>query len=248
VTHLAPHHDGTPVERNEHYFQEPEAAIGEIRSMQSSDLGGVPAALAAFLHGSVCTYVGNLGISRHRRRFGRSRNEVLLFAPTIELRVTRDARMRGRAMHTRVSYEFCDSAGVVLFAIRTSVTQGVTTAVTSPIHFAEAAERAYSEYVLRAFDAELNEHGFVRFALNAHESVCVGPAYVEVRAGDKTARLDATMLQSVVVNRGALEIRSEAPSKKEMPAQSIFRIRIEPGHSVHALAVLLQELVGVRMG
>lgn len=240
------HHDGTPSSPNEHFCADFDACLGELRSCDTTDREGPSAGPFRALRRSQCTYVGSLGVARYRRWLSRVRNEILVFTPTTELRVTRDASMRGRSMHTHVRYEFRD--GAVRFCIEARVVQGVEPGPNAPIRFGEAAEKSYSEYVLRSYDAELAEHGHVRFVLNAQESICVGPGFVEVRAGEKTARLDATSLRSVVVNRGAVELRSDAPSHADMRAQSIFRIRIEPGHHVHALAVLLQELVGVRMG
>ena len=79
--------------------------------------------------------------------------------------------------------------------------------------------------------------------LGPREVVELGPGFLELEASGTRARLDATEIRSVRVTRGMLEIRTGAAGE----AMGIFRLRLVDTRSIHAFAVVLQQLVGVAM-
>lgn len=244
----APHHDGTPVDASEFFFAEPSDAIGTVLSRASTLRGerpGVFVRLASLWLRSarhVCTYVGKDGISRHSLRGTRVLDEEVLFASVAELRVTREAR----AVHQlhgvgRASYSAHDAAGQELLAVRARASE---LGPSPEACFGDAVERAYSEHVVARYDAELQAHGRIRFVLGPRETIELGPGFLELEAGGTRARLDATEIRTVRVTRGMLEIRSGVAGDAAM---GIFRVRLEDTRSIHAFAVVLQQLVGVAM-
>lgn len=228
-------HDGGEHGPSAYFFAAPDAVIGAVKSASTNDLNGVPTGAWARFRSAECTFVGTGGVARYRKKPFRSTSEVFEFSETTELRVDRESDLRSGSAIVTARYEFLERKTGQRFVV---------------VHddaFGRAAERAYSEYVIRSFDDELREYGKIHFQLNPRESIGVGPAFLELNVGRGVMRLDASLVEGVFVNRNAVEIRATATGHEGMPAQSIFRIRIEHGERIHALAVLLQELVGVRM-
>lgn len=249
----APHHDGTPVDATDVYFSAPAAAVGVLRSRCTTLRGESPGRLVrvaslwlpAARH--VCTYVGSDGLSRHSMRGSRIVDEEVRFADVAELRITREPRPIGRVSGVgRARYSLHDAAGAELLLIDApaSFVGPSGTVPSAEASFGDAAERAYSEHVVARYDADLQAHGRVRFVLGPREVIWLGPGFLELEAGGTRARLDATEIRSVRVTRGMLEIRSGAAGDAAM---GIFRVRLEDTRSVHAFAVVLQQLVGVAM-
>ncbi len=243
-----PHHDGTPVDPEARFFAAPPDALGALRSRASSLRGPLPDGLARLGSRWVSSlqhtnsYVGAGGVSRHTLRGGAVVDEVVRFSDVGELRVTRGARPTGWTHGTgAVRHVFCDVQGRDRFVIDAPADPDGTSVVAT---FGDAAERAYSEHVVARYDAELTARGRVRFVLGPREVVEVGPGFLELEAGGRRARLDASEIRTVRITRGLLEIRSgEAGSA----ALGIFRVRLADTHQVHALAVVLQQLLGVAM-
>lgn len=235
MTTTFPTHDGGENPREAHYCAPPNDALGTVSSAATTEIHGPTSGVWRAIQSRESTYVGAKGVARHRRALFRSSDEVLLFSHDVELIVDRQSEPRRGTLVVHARYDFHDRVSGTHFRIEGDEA------------FGRAAERAYSEYVIRSFDDELREHGKIHFQLNARESIGVGPAFVELNVGRGVMRLDASQVEGVFVNRNAVEIRATAPSHEGMAAQSIFRIRIEHGDRIHALAVLLQELVGVRM-
>ena len=242
------HHDGTPVDPEERFFAPPPAAVGSLRSRASSLRGPLPDGLAglasrwlpALQHTN--SYVGVEGVSRHTLRGAAIVDELVRFADVAELRVTRGARPTGWTRGTgAVRHAFCDGQGRECFVIEAPADPEGPGVVAT---FGDAAERAYSEHVVARYDAELRARGRIRFVLGPREVLEIGAGFLELEAGGRRARLDASEIRSVRITRGLLELRSgEAGSA----AMGIFRVRLADTHQVHALAVVMQQLLGVAM-
>jgi hypothetical protein len=242
------HHDGSPVGPDERFFAAPPAALGALQSRASSLRGPLPEGLAGLVSRWLAalqhtnSYVGVEGISRHTLRGGVVADEVVLFAEVGELRVTRDPRPTSWTRGTgAVRHAFCDARGAERFVIDAPADPEGPGVVAT---FGDAAERAYSEHVVARFDAELRARGRIRFVLGPREVIEIGAGFLELEASGRRARLDASEIRSVRITRGLLELRSgEAGSA----AVGIFRVRLADTHQVHALAVVMQQLLGVAM-
>jgi hypothetical protein len=259
-----PGHDGRPPPEDADFFADPPAELGALRSRATSARRAVPAArpgdepravdalrvverlrraLSAYLPvgRARCTYVGEAGVSVHERRGSRILTKVVLFADLAEVRVTRTLLGVGPAARTRVRHTFHAWGGGELLAVDSISLPGGTRDPDDPALFAEAAERAFTESVLARYEAELRARGKVRFALGPREVLEVGAGFVELESAGRRARIDASELRGVAVSRGALVIRSGLDDV----SVGMFRLRMEDPRAVHALAVLLQQLVGV---
>jgi hypothetical protein len=193
-----------------------------------------------------CTYVGRDGVARYVRGFrAKVTTEVVRFADVTELRVTRDLPVPGSRARGRATWSFFAQGDSPALVIDATPRDGKLSPPGDPYWFGVAAERAYSEHVMRVHEDELRTHGHVRFALSPVDVVLVGAGFVQLESKGTHARFDASDVRVVEVLRGHLVIKTgEAGSR----ALGIYRMRIDDPRAVHALAVVLQELVGVRMG
>jgi hypothetical protein len=248
-----PRHDGAPTDTADVFFAQPSAALGALRSRATTLRGESPGGLARFASRwlpaarPVCTYVGSEGVSRHSLCGSRVLDEEVRFADVSELRITREPRGVGQQNGVgRARYSLHDATGKELLVVQAPATTGRDGVAlpTEEASFGDAIERAYSEHVVARFDADLRANGRIRFALGARSVVWLGPGFLELETGGTRARLDATEIRSVRVTRGMLEIRSGAAGDAAM---GIFRVRLDDTRSVHAFAVVLQQLVGVAM-
>lgn len=247
-----PRHDGTPADPEDVFFAPPPAAIGSLRSRATTLRRPSPSAVRRFasrwlpMARDVCTYVGSEGVSRHAFRGARIVDEIIVFSEVAELRITREARaLRQLNGVGRARYALRDGVGRELLVVDAapSVDGPSGVAPSAGASFGDAAERAFSEHVVARYDAELIAHGRIRFVLGPREVIELGPGFLELEASGTRARLDATEIRSVRVTRGMLEIRTGAAGE----AMGIFRLRLVDTRSVHAFAVVLQQLVGVAM-
>jgi len=248
----APRHDGTPADPEDVFFAAPPTAIGPLRSRDTTLRRPSPSVLRRLaspwlpMARDVCSYVGSEGVSRHTLRGARVVDEIIAFSDVAELRITREARAI-RQLHGvgRARYALRDFDGGELLVVDAAPSvDGPSGVVPSAgAIFGDAAERAFSEHVVARYDAELVARGRIRFVLGPREVIELGPGFLELEASGTRARLDATEIRSVRVTRGMLEIRSGAAGE----AMGIFRLRLVDTRSVHAFAVVLQQLVGVAM-
>lgn len=221
---------------------EPDPTIGPI-AFHASTFG----AARSLFRSAVCTYVGRDGIARYTRGLrGKVRAEVVLFADVRELRVTHDAPPPGAHARRRSTWAFhtTDVAAAAL-AIEARPRADEVAPPEAPFWFGAAAERAYSEHVLARHEDELAAHGRIRFALSPRDVVAVGAGFLELEQHGARARFDATEVRLVEVLRGHLVVKT---GESGSAALGIHRLKIEDPRAVHALAIVLQELAGLRMG
>jgi hypothetical protein len=160
-----------------------------------------------------CTYVGEAGVARFTLRGSRGRPpraEVLLFQGAMELRTTQIKQyLNGIYTGTQYSKTWTDAAGKRVLHLSGAYFDGFgAPASKDPMYFAEAAELAWSHYLLQILPAQLQQFGFLHFNVRPGEWVRVGRAFFEFCLGKEVQRLAATEIKSISLHQGSFNIAS----------------------------------------
>ena len=75
-----------------------------------------------------------------------------------------------------------------------------------PFHFANATEIAWSMFLLARADAELAEHGALRFNVGGNKWLVIGPGFIEFHFGGRTDRCEAGDIKSIALSQGQFAI------------------------------------------
>jgi hypothetical protein len=196
--------------------------------------------LAAYFSGfsRACSYVGREGVARFTCSGGRElvgRAEVFCFDEAAELRTTLTS-----AAYT---FEWSDGAGRIRYRIRGKVASASgDPPPDDPYHYALAAERAWTRYLLERVPGQLERDGAVTFPLRAGRSVRLGWGTVTAHLGGPPVELAAREIERAEVVHGAVRIlRAGAPEGAiEFPLPELANARL--------FFHLLGELVGVEVG
>jgi hypothetical protein len=147
--------------------------------------GGFTGWAIAQLFSATCSYVAEDGAAAFTcagRRDNIRRKEILCFKDAIELRTGGERYFTG-PFHRETRYEFrwCNRNGWEFFNLagKHGSEEG-SPPERNPYHFARAAERAWSKYALRGAIQALEKSGVVTFRLLGHDSVQLGPGFIEL--------------------------------------------------------------------
>ena len=159
-----------------------------------------------------CAYVGQLGAIRYTLKGkleNKPRVEFILFDRATELR-TAQTRHFYNGVYTGTTYSliWTDGAGRKVFGLsgRHQGKNGLPKPA-DPFHFANATEIAWSTFLLNRADAELAEHGALRFNVGSKKAVVVGPGFIEFHFGGRTDRCEAGDIKSIALSQGQFSIQ-----------------------------------------
>ncbi len=158
-----------------------------------------------------CAYVGEQGAIRYLLKGkleNKPRVQFIEFAKAAELR-TGQTRHYYNGIYTGTAYSFkwTDAAGKTVLSL-SGKHQGKdgTPKQGDPYHFANATEIAWSTFLLNRADAELAEHGSLRFNIDKKKAVIVGPGFIEFHFGGRVDRCEAGDIKSINLSQGQFAI------------------------------------------
>lgn len=156
-----------------------------------------------------CTYVGRDGIATLSAGGSRQQARVLVFSQAAELQahIVRQY-LNGAYVATKYHYTWRDAAGKKLFNVSCAHNCGKQAPRRlHAVHFALAAERAWSEHFLRRAQAQLQSEGSIAFRVAGGRSVRVGPGFIEFQFGDQPERVTRDEIASVSLGNGVFSIK-----------------------------------------
>src|SRR5262249_24884077 len=135
--------------------------------------------------------------------------ECLLFDNAAELRTSLVRyRVEGIYMGTDYSFVRTDANRRVLLKLAASFYSSKDTPrAASLYYFGLAAEAAWNQHRMARADAELAEHGALRFNVGKNKGVVVGPGFIEFHFNGRVDRCDAADIRSIDLDYGLFTIR-----------------------------------------
>lgn len=165
------------------------------------------------LHRADCTYVGTDGIARFRyqvRNGSRVRCELMRFGDAADLQTA----FLGRNMGTNFNYQWRSESGKILFKIEGGhFSKKRSEDPQSVLHFAQAAEAAWSDFFMPILVAEIQRTGSCRFktqrGILTQQYAIVGPGFLEIVTNGKPVRFRPADIDDVVLFQGLIMIRAK---------------------------------------
>lgn len=162
-----------------------------------------------------CSYVGSEGISRTTRSWRGLDVQTIRFSEVAWLRVSQTrVRLVGAPGHT-TNFGFTWSDGMEKDRFRISGSYGEDTLLGNescdepewnPVHFALAAERAWTRVMLAQARATLDEGGACEFPTFGREMIVVSNDAIVIRSDVAATELPVCQVKHVTVSDGVLEI------------------------------------------
>ncbi len=165
------------------------------------------------LHRADCTFVGTHGIARFRfpgRNGTRARCDLMCFVDAVDLQ----SAFLGRNMGTNFNYQWRSESGKVLFKVEGGhFSKSRSEDPQSVLHFAQAAEAAWSAYFMPMLMAEIQRTGSCRFktqrGIVTQQHAIVGPGFLEIVTNGKPVRFRTADIDDVVLFQGLIMIRGK---------------------------------------
>jgi hypothetical protein len=182
-------HGGVPLQQDSDFFHPPPREIGRVlsaeTSLRRSETGRTLFGLLPKFLGSgySCSYVGEAGIARFSLKLPRENQrggQVLRFAEVTDLRASWEERFAaGRYTDSAVNLAWLDTAGTPTFGFFGSF-MGANPAASAQWRFADAAEDAWTQFLLRGAGREaMRGTGHLDFRLLSGGQVRIGRGYLE---------------------------------------------------------------------
>jgi hypothetical protein len=181
-------------------------------------------------HRLTCTFVGAEGVASFlldARTYAVKSRQGMLFRGAAVLRV-KQTHHYVNGSYSSTDYEFAwqDAAGVKRFEVKGRYSdKNGTPSADSSFYFAQAAEAAWTDYMLAASTERLARGESVRFPLKGANYVEVGPQILELRVGSKSDRMERDDIGTINVELGEVIVsRKDAKAGfLGMGAQGIFK-------------------------
>ena len=209
---------------------------------------GITLASTRFRH--TCTFVGRDGLARFRCAGSREHiesGEVFFFRDAAELRTAQTRHYtNGVYQNTTYSYTWSDVTGRKRYSLSGSYRseQGNPSAK-SPYHFASAAERAWTLYLLNQVQAQLNTSGTIFFGLGGKNWVRLGPEYIGLHFNGQTTECQAADIAAVRIEQGMVQVRRKDAREGWFSSQGVFKFPYGNLANAQLFQILMEQLVGV---
>jgi len=218
-------------------------------------LGGIGALIAWFCTGfkRFCTYVGREGVANFMCEGNRdtlTRQEVFCFRDALELR-TAQTRHYYNGAYTGTAYTFTwtDISGVVRFAIngRYKNEKGLPQP-TDKFHFAISAESAWTMYLIRQMEAQLQLGSAITFNISRDEWVRVSPGHLRFSFKGQLVDCPVEEIGEARVDQGMFIIKRVDAKEGWFSSQGVFKFPYNQLANAQLFLILLDKFAGVRLG
>lgn len=212
-------------------------------------VGPLCAAWAWLLRAKVATVVGTGGLFRHRvgALFG-PRTETLAFEDTDSLNVSRTRHFRnGVYTGTSYTYRFHRKSGSP-FVISGSYHDTKRPPSEDQVHFAHAAEAAWSNWRVREVDENIKKNGIHVFQVGTN-SIGVGPRLLEIMWQGKSVRLPVSEIEQLYFEQGTLVIRKRGATESFLGlfgSDGVFRFSVQQMNDFQIFLIILSEQTGFK--
>ena len=196
-----------------------------------------------------CTYVGTHGIARCKYP-GKSAPDILRFADAVEVQTA----FLGRTGGTNFNFQWRNAQGKVIYKLEGGYYGNKRGSDPESVcHFAVAAEKAWSDFLLPQVMSELQRQGSSRFlvnrALSATQYATLSPGSVELPTAKRPVRLLSHEIADILVFQGLIMIRRHGAKDRGFPSNDgsdgIFRLSYGSVANVKIFLRLLEQVVGV---
>lgn len=197
------------------------------------------------------TYTGAQGIARYiysEDAVKREQGDIFSFANAVELR-TSQTRRYTNGIYSGTSYSFGwtgrDGKPVYKLAGSYSSEKG-TPHPNDPYYYARAAEFAWSSYMLKFVQAELDRSGAFRFNLRGNNCVVAGQGYLDLYMNGQQIRCATNEIAKVEMYQGVITVRRKDAKDGFLGIGStgIFKFTYAELANGRVFLMLLEKLVG----
>jgi len=218
-------------------------------------LGGLGLGIALLSTGfsHTCTYVGREGVANFMCEGNRdtlTRQEVFCFRDALELR-TAQTRHYYNGAYTGTAYTFTwtDISGVVRFAIngRYKNEKGLPQP-TDKFHFAISAESAWTMYLIRQMEAQLQLGSAITFNISRDEWVRVSPGHLRFSFKGQLVDCPVEEIGEARVDQGMFIIKRVDAKEGWFSSQGVFKFPYNQLANAQLFLILLDKFAGVRLG
>jgi hypothetical protein len=157
-------------------------------------------------------YVGNDGLAvltARSRPEKITRAELFLFANASELRAG-ETRQYAHGVYSGTSYSFVwnDASGKKVFKLSgTYYSEKKPPKPKDRFHFAESAERAWSNHLMDRATQEMSQTGALRFRLGNKDWVAVGPGFLEFCRKGIEERWEKGEIGNIMIQDGVFKLK-----------------------------------------
>jgi hypothetical protein len=196
------------------------------------------------------SYVGELGMARFTciiRREKIKKREMFLFSNALDLytqRVDRYAHMVYEG--TTFSFMWTGANGRAVWVLKGIYNKNRQLSPTHDLYWAQSAEYAWSNLMLKVMTTELEEQGSVAFRVNKRDLVCVGPGFMEFEFGGKKQRITVPEVGKLALSGGTFQIHHK--DARWFSGQGKFSFAYGGMANARLFLLCLEKLCGFRFG
>lgn len=200
-----------------------------------------------------CTYVGTHGIARFpisSRRRSDPGGEVFLFADAVDLQTA----FLGRNSGTNFNFRWKNAQKKVIYKLEGGY-YGNQKDIDpdAVVHFATAAEQAWTRYLLPQVTAELQRNGSYQFitrpGISGNQHAVIAPRSLEIVTGAKRFHAPADSIDDVIAHHGYIIIRRKDAQQRAVQSldgtHGICYLSYGAVSNVKIFLTLLTQVVGV---
>jgi hypothetical protein len=200
-----------------------------------------------FRHSS--TYVGKEGVARYKVSGNRDNitEEVFTFKDAAELRTTQTRHYTNNVYQgTNYNFTWTDLGGRVRFVITgTHRSEQGTPPAKDAYHFATAAERAWTFYLLDQVMTQLKMSGTVFFGLGGKNWVKLSERHITLHFNGETTECDADEMAEVRIDQGQVQVRRKDAREGWFSSTGVFKFPYGSLANAHLFLILMDKLVEV---
>ncbi len=208
---------------------------------------GIVLLATGFKH--TCTYVGRDGVARFTCRGAREQvsGDVFCFKDASELRTSQTRHYtNGVYQGTHYNFSWTDVGGRVRFVIGGQHrSEAGTPPAKDQYHFATAAERAWTIYLLGQVSAQLKMASTIFFGLGGKNWVKLGERFISLHMNGVTTECDADEIAEVRIFQGMVEVRRKDAQKGWFSSTGIFKFPYGSLGNAQLFLILMDKVVEV---
>jgi hypothetical protein len=201
-----------------------------------------------------CSYVGSHGVARFfcGANPQQYRSEIFLFQTATELR-TRCIHHYTNGIYTNTEYAFIwtDAHRKQVYALNGTHNSGTKTPkAPHPYNFGNAAEMAWTGFLLAAARTEFSVRGFIQFNLRGQDYVRVGDQYVELFQRGKVEQCPTDNIASFTISEGMWTVRLKDAKSGFLGigSKGIFSFEYAGMANAQLFIIVLEKLAGLSFG
>lgn len=199
--------------------------------------------------GPMTTYVGSEGLLRFKRKGRETTMDHVRFDDVSGL-TTQQVRNYTNGVYTGTNYTFTfhrRSGGkgfVIGGAFQTK--EGIQAPLQNLVHFAWAAERAYTLYRLQGMEQQLAQQGMLHFDAGGGNRISLGNGVLELTFKGQVERLQTSDIANLNLNAGMLTIERVGATKGLFSKSGVFTFNVGQMHDFRYFLIALEILLGYR--